>query len=37
VGLGASNEQDISERAEEILANEVNPIRGWSIDSDTEV
>ena len=30
-GLGASNEKDISERAEDILASEVNPIRGWSI------
>lgn len=29
-GLGASNEKDISERDEEILANEVNSIRGWS-------
>ncbi|TYQ25871.1 hypothetical protein PseudUWO311_14340 [Pseudanabaena sp. UWO311] len=31
VGLGASTEKDVSERDEEILANEVNPIRGWSL------
>ncbi len=36
-GLGASTEKDISERDEEILANEVNPIRGWSIHSDEQV
>jgi hypothetical protein len=30
-GLGASNEKDISERTEEILASEVNLIRGWSL------
>ncbi|TYQ31721.1 hypothetical protein [Pseudanabaena sp. UWO310] len=36
-GLGTSNEKDISERDEEILANEVNPIRGWSIHLDIEV
>ena len=29
-GLGASNEKDVSERDEKILANEVNSIRGWS-------
>jgi hypothetical protein len=29
-GLGASIEKNISERDEEILANEVDPIRGWS-------
>ena len=37
VGLGASNEKDISDRDEEILASEVNPIRGWSIYSDEQV
>lgn len=37
VGLGASTEKDISERDEEILANEVNPIRGWSIHLDEQV
>ncbi|WP_271254485.1 hypothetical protein [Pseudanabaena sp. Chao 1811] len=36
-GLGASNEKDISERDEEILANEVNPIRGWSIHSNKKI
>ena len=36
-GLGASNEEDISDRDEEILASEVNPIRGWSIHSDEQV
>jgi len=37
VGLGASTEKDISERDEEILANEVNPIRGWSIHADEQI
>jgi hypothetical protein len=37
VGLGASTEKDVSERDEEILANEVNPIRGWSIHADEQV
>ena len=37
VGLGASTEKDISERDEEIFANEVNPIRGWSIHADEQV
>ena len=36
-GLGASNQKDVSDRAEEILASEVNPIRGWSIHSDEQV
>jgi hypothetical protein len=36
-GLGTSNEQNISERDEEILASEVNPIRGWSLDLDGQV
>ena len=31
VDLGASNEKDISDRDKEILASEVNPIRGWSL------
>ena len=30
-GLGASGVEDISERDEEILQNEVDPIHGWSI------
>jgi hypothetical protein len=29
-GIGRSEERDISERDEEILANEVDPLRGWS-------
>jgi hypothetical protein len=32
-GLGASNEHDVSERDEEILASEVDPIRGWHVDN----
>jgi metal-responsive CopG/Arc/MetJ family transcriptional regulator len=35
VGLGKSNgETDVSERAEEILAAEIDPIRGWSLRDD---
>ena len=37
VGLGSSTEKDVSKRDEEILANEVNPIRGWSIHTDEQV
>lgn len=36
-GLGASVEKDISERDEEILADEVDPIRGWSAPLDKQV
>ena len=36
-GLDASNEKDVSERDEEILATEVNPIRGWSLHPDEQV
>jgi hypothetical protein len=32
--LGASEEDDISERDEEILASEIDPIRGWSLKPD---
>lgn len=28
-GLGNSGQQDISERDEEILCNEIGPVRGW--------
>lgn len=28
-GQGRSGESDVSERDEEILADEVDPIRGW--------
>jgi hypothetical protein len=31
-GIGASQEQDVSERDEEILRAEVDPIRGWHHD-----
>ena len=35
VGLGESDgETDVSERAEEILAAEIDPIRGWSLRDD---
>lgn len=30
-GLGSSNIGDVSERDEEILQNEIDPIYGWSI------
>jgi hypothetical protein len=33
-GLGTSVEKDVSERDEEILANEIDPIRGWSLHPD---
>jgi len=37
VGLGESNgETDVSERAEEILAAEIDPIRGWSYRDDRD-
>lgn len=36
-GLGASVEKDVSERDEEILANEVDPIRGWGLHPDKQV
>lgn len=36
-GLGASHEKDISERDEEILASEVNPVHGWSLHSDEQL
>ncbi|NET39269.1 MAG: DUF2281 domain-containing protein [Cyanothece sp. SIO1E1] len=29
-GLGNSGQQDVSERDEEILRNEIDPVRGWS-------
>lgn len=34
VGLGKSNQDDVSERDEEILASEIDPIRGWHIDDN---
>ncbi len=35
-GLGASGAQDLSERAEEILANEIDPIRGWGLSRESK-
>jgi len=37
-GQGRSTESDVSERVEEILATEIDPIRGWRVeqaDADT--
>lgn len=36
-GLGSAVEDDISERDEEILANEIDPIRGWTTKKDDSV
>jgi hypothetical protein len=30
-GLGRSGQQDIAERDEEILRNEINPMYGWNL------
>lgn len=30
-GIGESEETDVSERDEEILASEIDPIRGWML------
>ena len=30
-GLGSSKEGDISERDEEFLSGEIDPLRGWSL------
>jgi Protein of unknown function (DUF2281) len=35
-GLGTSAEKDISERDENILAKEIDSIRGWSLHSDEQ-
>lgn len=32
-GLGSSEEKNVSDRQEEILANEIDPITGWSLNS----
>lgn len=32
-GLGNSGQQDVSERDEEILRNEINPVYGWNLKS----
>jgi hypothetical protein len=36
-GIGSSIEKDVSDRDEEILASEINPIRGWSLRPDEQV
>ncbi len=36
-GLGSSDEDDVSEHDEEILANEIDPIRGWSLKRDNSL
>jgi hypothetical protein len=33
-GIGESEETDLSERDEEILANEIDPVRGWGLAQD---
>jgi hypothetical protein len=33
-GLGSSDQQDIAERDEEILRDEIHPIYGWNLKSD---
>ncbi|MEH1997259.1 MAG: hypothetical protein V7L00_00495 [Nostoc sp.] len=33
-GLGASTENNISERDEDILKNEIDPVRGWGLKAD---
>lgn len=30
-GLGASGQEDVSERDEEILQNEIDPVSGWTL------
>jgi hypothetical protein len=36
-GIGTSEEDDVSERDEEILAAEVDPIRGWHVDNNRKL
>ncbi len=33
-GLGTSGETDISEQDEDILKNDIDPVRGWGLKSD---
>ncbi|MEO1390631.1 MAG: hypothetical protein AAFV85_25140 [Cyanobacteria bacterium J06634_6] len=33
-GLGESEETDVSERDEEILSKEIDPIKGWSLHTE---
>jgi len=35
-GMGASEEGDTAERDEEILMNEIDPIRGWTLNPSKE-
>jgi hypothetical protein len=35
-GQGHSSESDVSERDEEILATEIDPIRGWHVEQHDE-
>lgn len=34
-GLGRSGQDDLSEQDEDILASEIDPIRGWGLKSDS--
>jgi hypothetical protein len=34
-GLGSSDQGDVAERDEEILAAEIDPVRGWGLQEDT--
>jgi len=36
-GLGNSGQQDISERDEEILGNEIDPVSGWNLNPSNSV
>jgi hypothetical protein len=36
-GLGSSGQQDVSERDEEILHNEIDPVYGWNLKSSNPV
>lgn len=36
-GIGNSGQQDVSERDEEILHNEIDPVYGWSLKSSNPV
>jgi len=36
-GIGASDEDDISERDEEVLAKEVDPVYGWNLKKDNSL
>jgi predicted transcriptional regulator len=35
VGLGESDEEDIAERDEEILASGIDPLRGWHVEENS--